>query len=82
MMNLCKYKDFFGKPKTGVHSYRIFGIALIDVLLTIILAYAIHQHYNYNFTNVLIITLVIGEIFHYMFCVETTVIRFIRKSVS
>ena len=81
-MNLCKYKDFFGKPNTGVHSYRIFGIAIIDTLLTIILAYAIHRQYNYNFTYVLVITLVIGEIFHYIFCVETAVIRFIRKCMS
>lgn len=81
-MNLCKYKNIFGKPNTGAHSYRIFGIALIDMLLTIILVYIIHKRYNYNFTHVLVITLIISELLHYMFCVETAVIRFIRKCMS
>ena len=27
MLNLCKYKDILGKPKQGVHSFRIFDIA-------------------------------------------------------
>ena len=35
---LCKYKDALGKPKTGIHSYRIFNIAIADVIMTIIAA--------------------------------------------
>lgn len=36
-MNLCKYKNILGEPGKGVHSYRIFNIAIVDVLLTLIL---------------------------------------------
>ena len=36
---LCKYKDVLGKPKQGLHKYRIFNIAIVDVLLTIAGAY-------------------------------------------
>ena len=34
----CKYKDIFGKPNEGIHSFRIFNISVIDTLLTIFLA--------------------------------------------
>ena len=35
----CEYKDIFGKVGEGVHSYRIFNIAVVDVVSTIIMAY-------------------------------------------
>ena len=35
---LCKYKDILGKPKEGLHKYRFFGVAVVDVILTIIVA--------------------------------------------
>ena len=38
---LCKYKDLFGKVDTGIHSYRIANIAIVDVLLTGLFAYII-----------------------------------------
>ena len=36
MVDLCKYKDIFGKPNTGAHKYRFFNIAIVDVAVTII----------------------------------------------
>ena len=39
---LCEYKNMLGKVGEGVHSIRIFNIAIVDVLLTIIGAYIIH----------------------------------------
>ena len=36
MWYFCKYKDALGKPKEGLHSYRVFNISIIDVLLTFI----------------------------------------------
>ena len=38
MWYFCKYKDALGKPNEGLHSYRVFNISIIDVLLTILLA--------------------------------------------
>jgi len=35
-MTLCKYKNVLGKPKEGIHKYRIFNIAIVDTLVTII----------------------------------------------
>ena len=48
-MSLCKYKNALGKPGKGVHSFRIFGIAIVDVILTILAAYLIARFFKFNF---------------------------------
>ena len=74
---LCKYKDSLGVPKKGVHQYRIFNIAIVDVLLTIILAFIISYSFNINFLLTLIILFLSGIILHKIFCVKTTVDKII-----
>jgi len=75
MINLCKYSDIFGKVKEGIHSYRIFDIAVLDVLGTVIMAYIVHKYFfeNYSFIYVLLGTFIIGIISHRIFCVRTTI---------
>jgi hypothetical protein len=71
---LCKYKDIFGKVGTGVHSYRIFNIAIVDVLFTILGAYLIHLLIpRYSFAHTLLFLFVLGIILHRLFCVRTTI---------
>lgn len=71
---LCKYKDIFGKVGEGVHSYRVFNIAIIDVLLTILSAFLIHFLFPmYSFTCILISLFITGIILHRVFCVKTTI---------
>jgi len=72
-MNLCKYKDIFGKPNTGLHSIRIFNIAIVDVLLTVLLAYIIANVFHTRFYVTLAILFISGIILHRMFCVRTTI---------
>jgi hypothetical protein len=72
-VSLCPYKYIFGKPGEGVHSYRIFDIAVVDVVCTIILAYGISKYFDYNFKLVLLILFLLGIILHHLFCVRTTV---------
>ena len=38
----CKYKNIFGEAKKGVHRFRIFNIAIVDVIATIFVAYLIY----------------------------------------
>jgi hypothetical protein len=73
----CKYKDALGKPNKGVHSYRIFNIAVVDVLLTIIVAAILSFFSKKNFFLVLLLLFILGIIMHYLFCVKTTVHMFI-----
>jgi NhaP-type Na+/H+ or K+/H+ antiporter len=72
-MSLCKYKDIFGSPGTGVHSYRFMNIAVIDVLFTLIFAYIISQMTRRKFVYVAIGLFILGIILHRVFCVRTTV---------
>jgi hypothetical protein len=71
---LCKYKDILGKVGKGIHSYRVFNIAIVDVLLTIIAAWIIHFLIpKYHFLPVLLCLFIAGIILHRIFCVRTTV---------
>jgi len=71
---LCQYKNIFGKVNEGLHSYRIFNIAIIDVLLTILLSFIIYLFIpKFNFIYILLAIFIIGIISHRLFCVSTTI---------
>jgi hypothetical protein len=71
---LCQYKNIFGKPNTGLHKYRIFNIAIVDVILTIIFAYFIYLALpKYNYFCILFFLFLLGIFFHRLFCVRTTI---------
>ena len=70
---LCKYKDALGKPKTGIHSYRIFNIAIADVIMTIIASLIISYFFKFNFWITLIVLFLLGILLHRIFCVKTTI---------
>ena len=79
MNKLCQYKNIFGEPKKGIHAYRIFNIAIVDLLLTIFIAYLFSIYFDWSFIIVLIIILIIGIIMHKLFCVETTINKIVDK---
>jgi hypothetical protein len=61
--------------KTGVHKYRFFGVAAIDLFLTIFIAFFIHKKINYNiyYTFLIVATIATLFILHRLFCVRTTI---------
>jgi len=69
-MSLCSWKSIFGDPGTGAHAYRIFNIAVVDVLATVILALVISRR---HFWKVLGVLFLVGILAHRVFCVRTTV---------
>ena len=70
---LCRYKDILGSPGNGVHSYRFLGIAIVDVILTILLAYTIRYFTQMHILLVLLVLSATGIALHWLFCVETVV---------
>jgi hypothetical protein len=72
-MDLCKYKNALGEPGKGIHSYRLFGVAIADVIMTIIGAWLISYFFKLSFVKTLIILFLLGIILHRLFCVRTTV---------
>ncbi len=54
---------------------RLFGIAVIDVVGTILIAYLIAKYWGYSFAKVLIILLVLGEAMHIAFDQSTPITK-------
>jgi len=71
------FKDIFGKPNEGVHSHRFLGIAIVDVISTIIGALIISYIFNDNFFSILLLLFLIGIVLHRLFCVNTTINKFL-----
>lgn len=76
---LCKYSELFGKINEGVHSYRLFNVAIIDVISTFIGAYFINKYIftECEYYKVLISLFLLGIILHRIFCVRTTIDKLI-----
>lgn len=81
-MNLCKYKNILGVPGQGPHSYRIFNIAIVDVLLTLILAYIISYIYKISFMKTSITLFILGILLHRVFCVRTTIDKLLFNELN
>ena len=77
-MNLCQFRNMFGQPRQGIHSYRIYDIAIVDTVLTIILAYLISMYFSYNFWALLIFLLFFSIFIHWLFCVDTAILTYVR----
>jgi len=73
IMNLAAYKDVLGIPGTGVHSYRLFGIAIVDVIFTILAAIIIAYFSKSNFVKILLSLFLLGILLHRLFYVRTTI---------
>jgi hypothetical protein len=68
-----KYKDMFGLPNTGVHRYRFLGVAIIDVLLTVLIAIIFAYFTKISLWLSLGGFFIIGIAAHRLFYVRTTV---------
>jgi|694.fasta_scaffold58695_6 hypothetical protein len=80
-INLCQYSDLFGKPNTGLHTYRFLNIAIVDVIATFLLGIFIKEYFLKD-TSILYINIflfILGIIIHRMFCVETTIDKILFK---
>lgn len=69
----CKYKDVFGKLKSGPHKFRIFDFALFDIICTFLGAFIIAKCFKLNYWVTLISLFTLGIVLHRLFCVRTTV---------
>jgi hypothetical protein len=70
---LCKYRHVFGAEKTGFHSYRLFDVAIGDLVLTILFGILLAKWLNVNSLVMVLFLLVLGVVLHRLFCVNTRV---------
>jgi hypothetical protein len=88
-MSLCKYKNLFGEPRTGIHSIRIpiIDVGFYDVLFTILLGLFIAIFpillFKTNVRNTLILSQIfvfaLGIFVHRLFCVRTRIDKLLFK---
>ena len=82
-MSLCQFKDLFGKPNEGLHSIRLFGpyggIAVVDTVLAVVLGLVLAKVFKLTKFNGILLSLILGIIAHRVFCVETTVDKFLKS---
>lgn len=76
-MSLCQYRHIFGKEGEGVHSIRLFDIAVVDYIMTYLAAYIISRYYEVSFIITSTVLFLVAILFHRLFCVNTTVNKMI-----
>ena len=73
----CPYANALGVPGQGIHSTRIFGLALNDILMTIGGAIIIALVFNINVWKSLFWFFILGEVLHYLFGTQTAFLTMI-----
>ena len=68
----CGYSSLLGVPGEGFHTHY-FGIALLDVLGTIVVAEILSYSFGWNIYIVLVTAFLAGIVLHRFFCVRTVV---------
>jgi len=76
-MSSCPYKDIFGVPGQGVHSYRFLDTAIVDYVLTIALAAVVTKFTGMPFVLSTILMFVLGIVLHAVFCVSTNTTKYL-----
>jgi len=80
---VCQYSNIIGKVGEGIHAYRLFNIAIVDVMVTVIGAYIFHLLYpSYSFFFILALLFLAGIILHRLFCVRTTIDKLLFPSIQ
>lgn len=80
---LCKYKNIFGEVGQGIHSYRLFDIAIIDFIFTILFGLLVCAFMpELNILYVLIFLFILGIIAHRIFCVKTTLDKLLFGDIN
>lgn len=82
MKILCPYRYIFGKPEEGIHSLRVYNIAINDVIMSLIGAYLLCVSFPkvpkyYFFVGIF----VLGIVLHRLFCVRTTIDKLLFPNV-
>lgn len=68
--------DIFGAPRTGVHSYRLFDVAVVDLGLTVAAAFPISKYLETDFVYTAAGLVLISIPIHALFGVKTKLTEF------
>ena len=79
---LCQFQHVAGRPREGFHAARIpvIDVALWDVVGTICIAIVLAHWFQTNVGWTLLMVFAVAVLLHWLFCVETTIMRKLRGS--
>lgn len=77
MTSKCPYASLLGIPGKGVHSTRFMGLALNDMIATVVAAFITTFFIDITFLQSLLAWFVVGEVLHWVFGVDTAFLRMI-----
>ena len=79
--NLKVYLDkIIGVSGQGIHSYRIFDVAYMDVIVVLIGSILIAWLLKWSYGKTIVGMFILGIIVHRLFCVRTTVDKWLFHS--
>ena len=79
----CKHADLFGKSGQGAHKIHFGGVALVDFILTVLLAIILsYIPSSPPLTIWLVILLLLSMLLHKGFCVKTSVEKWLNKNYN
>ena len=81
-LGLCKHRNALGVPGKGAHSIRLGGVAIVDVIMTLIGAYIIARIARASFAWTAAGFFLLGIILHRLFCVRTTIDKLLFPHVK
>lgn len=72
---LCKYSKLLGEAGStdGLRKYRLFGISILDVTVTVICAILFARAFGLPYIQTMVAIFILGIFVHRAFCVRTTV---------
>jgi len=74
---LSQFKDIFGKPGKGVHKYRFLNTAIVDYVLTIVLAIITTLATKMPLVLTTIMWFILGVVLHLLFGVQTSTLTYL-----
>ena len=76
---LCHYSKLFGEAgsTTGMRKSRVFGIAVLDVTVTLACAVLIAWVFKFPYIQTIVAIFILGIFVHRLFCVRTAVDKMI-----
>ena len=73
----CQYRELLGRPREGLHAYRFYDFAIVDIMLTFLGAWIISYFTKWPYHYTLPSLFLTGIVLHRLFCVQTTLDRLI-----
>ena len=75
-----EYRNIFGEPGIGVHSFRILDAPVVDHLLTILFAMFITYFSKIPLELTIPVCYILGILCHYLFGVSSNTLRYFNIS--